>query len=416
MLESLEIYPWRQFGEVQIDFHPRVTILTGINGVGKSSILRILGKFMNYEMEQFMATPGIATDGSKCYLKDFDEESPRVQKADQERRVVGLIKFSGESFTHDLLMKEDHDRCYTLWVDKGKEVVGVYIPSHRMPMNSQIVKNISPFVEDPKDILHKYRMNYQAMLIGMPITEHPIYLLKQWLISLVLTGSTSFHAIRTSRNYELFEKFCSVLSVLLPEEVGFVQMVVHGSDIVIVTKSGEFSFDSLSGGLLSLVDIGFQMFLASIQSEDFVVLFDEPENHLHPSMQKTILPRLVRAFPKAQIIAATHSPSVVTSLQDSRIYRLVKAPDEKIVSLELLENKASNANRALRDFMNVETAIPEWAAEKLSEIVSKYSPIEDENSIEAIDRELKESGLQDYTTFAIAKLMEISDYREFLEE
>lgn len=55
----------------------------------------------------------------------------------------------------------------------------------------------------------------------------------------------------------------------------------------------------------------------------FVVLFDEPETHLHPRWQRTILPSLLSAVEalrgrggtQLQIIVATHSPLVAASLE-----------------------------------------------------------------------------------------------------
>ena len=41
-----------------------------------------------------------------------------------------------------------------------------------------------------------------------------------------------------------------------------------------------------------------------------IVLIDEIEQHLHPSMQAEILPRVTEAFPEIQLIATTHSPLV----------------------------------------------------------------------------------------------------------
>ncbi len=39
-----------------------------------------------------------------------------------------------------------------------------------------------------------------------------------------------------------------------------------------------------------------------------VVLIDEIELHLHPGLQRVILPRLQKVFPQAQFIVTTHSP------------------------------------------------------------------------------------------------------------
>ncbi|MGQ0518664.1 AAA family ATPase, partial [Bacillus sp. D-CC] len=54
----------------------------------------------------------------------------------------------------------------------------------------------------------------------------------------------------------------------------------------------------------------------------FVVTIDEPENHLHPSMQRSLLNDFVKAFPKAQFIVVTHSPFIVSSIRESNVYAL----------------------------------------------------------------------------------------------
>jgi AAA domain, putative AbiEii toxin, Type IV TA system/AAA domain len=52
-----------------------------------------------------------------------------------------------------------------------------------------------------------------------------------------------------------------------------------------------------------------------------IVLIDEIEQHLHPSMQAEILPRITEVFPEIQLIATTHSPLIAL---DAR-------PDELVV-------------------------------------------------------------------------------------
>ncbi len=56
----------------------------------------------------------------------------------------------------------------------------------------------------------------------------------------------------------------------------------------------------------------------------FLLLLDEIDVHLHPAWQRKILPAVQRAFPNAQIIASTHSPFVVASLQDGAVIELVR--------------------------------------------------------------------------------------------
>jgi predicted ATP-binding protein involved in virulence len=60
-----------------------------------------------------------------------------------------------------------------------------------------------------------------------------------------------------------------------------------------------------------------------------LVLIDEIDLHLHPNWQRRVVADLMRAFPKIQFIATTHSPFVIQSLPATEGVRLVNLDDAK---------------------------------------------------------------------------------------
>ncbi|WP_067221620.1 AAA family ATPase [Marinomonas gallaica] len=91
-----------------------------------------------------------------------------------------------------------------------------------------------------------------------------------------------------------------------------------------------YTFQTLSSGFSSIMaiyaDLITKLSLRSIDPEDLtgVVLIDEIDAHLHVSLQKKVLHFFTQAFPKVQFIVTTHSPFVVSSVNDAVIYDLSK--------------------------------------------------------------------------------------------
>jgi predicted ATP-binding protein involved in virulence len=63
-----------------------------------------------------------------------------------------------------------------------------------------------------------------------------------------------------------------------------------------------------------------------------IVMVDEIEIHLHPKWQWKILNALHETFPNVQLIVASHSPIILSSVKDASLY-LMKSPNE-VISLE----------------------------------------------------------------------------------
>ncbi|MBZ0154718.1 MAG: AAA family ATPase [Alphaproteobacteria bacterium] len=53
-----------------------------------------------------------------------------------------------------------------------------------------------------------------------------------------------------------------------------------------------------------------------------ILLIDEIELHLHPGWQQTVIPNLQKVFPNTQLIIATHSPQVLTTVKREHIHML----------------------------------------------------------------------------------------------
>lgn len=85
--------------------------------------------------------------------------------------------------------------------------------------------------------------------------------------------------------------------------------------------------DALSAGQLEL----FTLF-GSLLLTDFtegVVLIDEPELHLDPQWHRQMLRAIQTFLPKAQVIAATHSPQVYDSVFSFQRHFLVPESDPR---------------------------------------------------------------------------------------
>ena len=112
-----------------------------------------------------------------------------------------------------------------------------------------------------------------------------------------------------------------------------------GRNTRLLVKWGEAEklyFAELPDGLRSLLSwlAGWVVFQAELfdesdspLSQPVTLFLDEPENHLHPAWQRKVLPTLQRLFPHAQLFVVTHSPFVVSSLNQGWIHKFTRGND-----------------------------------------------------------------------------------------
>jgi hypothetical protein len=296
---------------------------------------------------------------------------------------------------------------YNVDIAEPQQIFGLHIGSHRPVPAYQQVGSIPTNAIGAEQAYQLYFQETIQRYQNSYTPFSPTYRMKEAIISMATFGPGNQYVQRNERVAKLFEDFKKVLEKTLPPSIGFKDINIRIPDVVIVTNTGDFIIDAASGGLMSLIDLSWQIFLYSHDKEEFVVTIDEPEKHLHPSMQRALLTRLLSAFPKAQFIVATHSPFIVSSVRDSAVYVLGYSPSDnvdetginnRVSSLKLdRTNKAGTASEILRDVLGVPVTIPEWAEDDLRRISGEFQ-IENLNSeaIGQLRERLDEAGLGEY--------------------
>ena len=80
-----------------------------------------------------------------------------------------------------------------------------------------------------------------------------------------------------------------------------------------------------------------------------IVLVDEVDQHLHPSLQAAIMPRLAELLPAAQIVATTHSPLVALGADPSELIVLQRDDDEVVIETDVPDYRGYSAEDMLAD-------------------------------------------------------------------
>lgn len=396
--QSISIESWKQFEDVNIRFHPSVTILTGANGSGKTTILGILGRHFGWARAE-LSTP------TKNDETGIFQWIPKIfwKKPDNHVKIGEIQYEKGKS---ELRLPRQDGPQYEVQITGRVNFQGINIPSHRPIFSYQRVPHIST-QKRTKNEAYNLVMQSTLQRYNNGHSQSSNYFIKETLLSWAVGGSGNEFITADAEMREHFLGFESVLKKVLPESIGFRKIAVRAYEIVLETKSGDFMLDAVSGGVSAVIDLAWQIY--NCQRDEgggLVVLIDEIENHLHPSMQRRILPDLAAAFPKTQFIVSTHSPLVVGSAKDSKVYAFAYNESNRVISQELdMVNKAKTASHILNDVLGVPVTMPIWAEGELDRILSKYMNIQNpETQFASIRGELSEAGLADYFPDALVKL------------
>lgn len=408
VFKKLELSGWRQFEKIDIDFHSRLTILTGVNGSGKTTILNILNKDFAWH-RSFIGVPirNQKTGGFIIWsgLKVNEQLDYKVS----ENVKIGVISYKdGQSC--DLKVNTEVSTKFEISYEyrnnpRRNHVDGIHISSHRPFYLYTSVEHLRSRPITRREAFSDYIVKNRSRFSGNNHDKSPNYSIKESLLSFTL-GFGNDVVERDDEAVALFKGFEEILRRVLPPKLGFENLSIRSAEIVLVTKSGDFLLDAVSGGVASIIDLAWQLHL--FDKENFVITIDEPENHLHPEMQRSLLPNFLEAFPNVQFIISTHSPFIISSVPESNVYVLDYNAENRVESM-LLENveKSGGANDILRDVLGLETTLPIWTEEKINSIINKYSQqgINNDN-IKAFKEELNEVGLGKYIPSSLITLLD----------
>ncbi|NKJ23821.1 ATP-binding protein [Dyella sp. SG609] len=405
---ELYVENWRQFDYVTVPIHPRLTVITGANGAGKTTLLGFLTQHFGWS-RPLLATPWRDKNGAITYItgsiKGILGWIKRKEQSQAHTRI-GRIKYS-DGTQAIIGAPTTSDVQYSVQIADQKTVQGLYIPSHRVLSQYQQIGSIPTQGITAAQAYGNYLGELYSRWNGIPSGSSPLFRMKEALISMATFGEGNTYVDGKPELLQAYLGFIEVLKKVLPETLGFETLAIRTPDVVLVTSSGEFLLDAVSGGVSALIDLAWQIYTFSYESKAFTVIIDEPENHLHPSMQRALLPRLIEAFPLVQFVVATHSPFIVTSVRDSSVvvlsYREGEqdgvdrgiAPRRSIHSMQLDQiNMAGSANNILRDVLGLESTVPLWASRELQGIVGRYrnQPFNGEQ-VDQLSKELDALGL-----------------------
>ncbi|MGV0025670.1 AAA family ATPase [Phormidesmis priestleyi] len=357
-VKRLTLRSFRGIDNLTLDFDPKVNVLIGNNGVGKSSVLECIAIFLS-SLTRRIQTPN---NFVPPFPKEQDISIKRteakigIEILTDELEVLPLFMTIGDEglvkIPDEALSKIDSfaDFIYSQLKLNSK----FSLPSAVYYRSDRVVSEIS--LESLDDSWATQIDTYQKAITGEKTDFASFFLWFKKVEDLE-------NELRLNDDHSYRDRQLEAVRKAIPEFLpGFSNLRVRRSPLrMTVQKQGqELIINQLSDGekcLLAMVgDLARRLAIANpglpdpLQGEG-VVLIDEIELHLHPNWQRDIVPALTKTFPNCQFILTTHSPQVLGEIK-GKVYRL-KSTSDGIIA-ESIQTYGRDSSEILEDEMEAD--------------------------------------------------------------
>lgn len=316
-LQRLRLENVGPFDDQTFEFNRGWNVLFGDNGVGKSSVLKAIAVGICGQEARPYARQLIKVGRPKATIT-FDIASETDGKVLTRTYITNLLRAGVGAEVESIPTR----------ALEAENLLSLGFPPLRAAGGNKITDSHVGEMERPDAV------DLLPLLTGEPDVR--LDKLKNWIIERDHIGKSDVSEEVKSRTKRLIEDFFEVIRELTPGvDLELSEIDVPRKRVMVKTPDGVIPIDYVSQGTSSLISwIGvllrrlFEMY--SDQDEPrkqyALVLVDELDAHMHPQWQQQLPRRLRHLFPSAQVIATTHSPLLVPSLEPGEIFALRRDP------------------------------------------------------------------------------------------
>lgn len=288
---------------IKLNFNPKMNIICGPNGVGKSTILDSIASLFAY---------GASSGLTKHVAFDFGT-------------IAGRLDHDGSEFQKNIIIKLYNPSSQPEFHWEGKSEHLKYL----LYSKTNRIFNYASLTSISRDTVKADQEIWENSKSGIPTHD-----IKNWFVFRFLYSKHE-ETLSASQleNYELAKKCFSALN----KDYSFAKVDGSSNDIMVNTPNGVIYYEYLSSGFKSCIsilfgiikEIEYRFTAPNICAKDYsgIILIDELELHLHPEWQSQIATILTEIFPAAQFIVTTHSPHIIQSAESSQIIALEHSDD-----------------------------------------------------------------------------------------